>query len=692
MFTTPMVQLLAVVLDRDADSVTEVLLREGVMHFMNVSDVKERWSDKLHAINPKVSLNRIVETRKRVEGLLGQANGQEGVEPEIVETRYPQRPPSAADLDIGEREPLNLDEETKRLDSIVNEIEQLREKQRRIQQEIASYSEIRSQLEKYGSRLRERGIGGQYSFIAIRLGRLPHDSIELFSNELSTAPSVAIPLHTEEGFDHFLLVTMKRDSAHIEGILEKSGWEDVEVSKDVGDLRAGISGNLDGKIARLREEHSRLENEKREVVERNRRGLIKLWKQLRINELFYKIQTYFRRTSRTVLFSGWLPSEKLPPLVRDIESATQGRCFIEWNDPKALLRRKLDQLKPPVQLRNPKFLTPFQMLVTNYGVPEYGTIDPTPFVMVAYLIMFGLMFADVGQGLILMLLGIIGTMLIRAQKEGLKNLSKLIIWCGMASVVTGVLFGSYFGMEWTKPLWFDFHGIVLGSPHKRSFVNDIFDILTITVIFGIAVIGVGLLFNWINLFRKGKWVELILDRGGLIGGWLFAGGIYAAWYLVRHGYRSLPQASPLFYAVGLPAVMIFVKHPLLFALERGRGSVEPFTMFTPLHFIMEGVVELLEVFSGYLSNTLSFMRVAGLGIAHVSLMTAFFELARMAARGGGYSVWSVLILICGNVLVIGLEGLSAGVQSLRLNYYEFFTKFFSGTGSLYSPVSLRSRG
>ena len=110
---------------------------------------------------------------------------------------------------------------------------------------------------------------------------------------------------------------------------------------------------------------------------------------------------------------------------------------------------------------------------------------------------------------------------------------------------------------------------------------------------------------------------------------------------------------------------------------------------------MEWIVEILEIFSGYLANTLSFMRVAGLGIAHVSLMIAFFEIARMVgvSEPGSpdtvYSFWSILILIFGNILVIALEGLSAGIQSLRLNYYEFFSKYFSGTGIAYTPISIR---
>jgi V/A-type H+-transporting ATPase subunit I len=111
-----------------------------------------------------------------------------------------------------------------------------------------------------------------------------------------------------------------------------------------------------------------------------------------------------------------------------------------------------------------------------------------------------------------------------------------------------------------------------------------------------------------------------------------------------------------------------------------------------LNFGMEWIVELLELFSGYLSNTLSFMRVAGLGIAHVSLMVSFFTMAEMV-QGNNPSILtislSVIILIAGNIMVIALEGLSAGIQALRLNYYEFFTKFFHGTGTLYKPITLK---
>jgi V/A-type H+-transporting ATPase subunit I len=209
----------------------------------------------------------------------------------------------------------------------------------------------------------------------------------------------------------------------------------------------------------------------------------------------------------------------------------------------------------------------------------------------------------------------------------------------------------------------------------------------ITIYFGIAVIALGLVLNWINCLAKRRWFRLVFDKGGLIGGWIYAAGVYAAMYFVRHDYRQLPELNLLILLLGIPVLLLTLKPVLEYILHKPR---KPFTLLTPVDFFMEWIVEILEIFSGYLANTLSFMRVAGLGIAHVSLMIAFFSIAEMVGGpSGGYTVGSYLVLIAGNVLVILLEGLSAGIQSLRLNYYEFFSKYFSGSGRAYAPVTLK---
>jgi V/A-type H+-transporting ATPase subunit I len=677
-----MVRLLAVVLEHDSEKVTDVLLRKGVMHFMDVHQVKDQWEDKVQKIDQDVSLTNITGTRKRIEGMLKSAGYTPGDTVELI-------PPDGTELAVIKTS--ELEEDSKNLEKISSELNRIKERQRSVQQQLSSLTEIKEQMSSYGVDLPDTGLSARYSFISIRMGQIDTEHVKSLNVELGQIPSVVIPLSQENELSHLLLVAMKRDNERVDLILKKLGWREVKLSPELGELRSEVAVDLDSKMKILEEEYSKLNEQKRRIIEGTRKELDRMWNQFRVHELFSRVQNYFRKTSRTVVFSGWLPENKRMDLEEGIKHVTQGHCYLEWSEPKDLSKRNRVRSKPPVQFKNPKFFAPFQMLVKNYAVPEYGTVDPTFFVMFTYLIMFGLMFSDVGQGAVLVLIGLWSSILFKGKREGLRNLSKLITWCGASSIIFGGLFGSYFGMEWVKPIWFDFHGIVVGNPNKQSYIKDLFDILTISLYFGITVISVGLLFNWINLTIKRKWGNLILDKGGLMGGWIFGGGIYTAMYLIQHGYKRLPAGLDLFILVGTPAIFLFLKPAILGIIERKEKPHEPFTVFVIFNLLMEGIVELLEVFSGYLSNTLSFLRVAGFGIAHVSLMTAFFELARMASAGSvlQFSIWSILILVVGNFLVIGLEGLSAGIQSLRLNYYEFFTKFFSGSGELYSPVSLR---
>ena len=670
MFTTQMTQLFAVALRRDCERITEVLLREGVMEFVRVSDLGEGSAAALATVKPEGELADITDLRQRVEGVLRTG----GVTP---------RPPGEKDLAV--RVSVDMDKERKALDRIAGECESLRERQRGLSQEILRLEDISRQVDLYGLTMSEAAMSPRHSFISMQIGRIPLSRARDFENSLQPLPSLAVPMGQEQDAAHYLLIFMKRDREQLEKILAKAGWVDVELPAELRSVKKDAARELTARLDKLRTEQKKLETAVQDTIRKEAERLSGVWTGLRVNELLHKIQMHFKSSARTVLFTGWLPSEKRESLTREIRKASGGRCYVEWRD---LDSKDGVEEDVPVEFRNPSLLAPFQMLVSNFGIPRYGTIDPTPFVMPLYLAMFGLMFADVGQGLVLAALGVFGARLFKGRKthEGTYRLAWLIIWCGVSSVFFGALFGSYFGMRLFEPLWFDFHGIVAGHSSHNPAITNVFDILAITIYFGITVIGVGLLFNWINMIRAGLWIDLLFDKGGVLGAWMYAGGIYIAFFLVSHDYRTLPAGNTLFMLVGLPALLLFVKEPWhYFAHGDAHAGKRSNPGIAFMSFLMQWIVELLEIFSGYLSNTLSFMRVAGLGIAHVCLMISFFTLAGMTS-----GAMSVLILVIGNVLVIGLEGLSAGIQALRLSYYEFFTKFFHGTGKLYSPISLRS--
>jgi len=665
-FTEQMQQVVAVVLDHDTDGVTKELLRLGLLHFVRITEVDRDIGPQVEEVTPRVAEAMITEIRRRIEGFFAMVDDQ---------------PPSGEDLKVEDLQAVDLEETTKILDILSASVQTIRDRQSARQQEILRLEDIERQLQLFGSLSEVVEARSQYSYLSIQTGSIRKLLIESFDQALSDTPSVKMEIGTQEDQALLLLITMKRDETLTNRILDKFGWTDVHLPRELVGKKDQVQKNLREKLELLKDEQEELKSKVESLIREKRPALEQMWTNLRLNELYARVQSFFSKTSRTVIFSGWLPSSKRPVLAEAIRRVADGRCYLEWHQP----REAEQPASVPVQMRNPKFLSPFQMLVTNYSIPEYGTIDPTPLVAVTFLIMFGLMFGDAGHGAVLLVLGLLGSILYKGARSAVRNLLHLIAYCGAAAVVAGILFGSYFGMKWFAPLWFDYHGVVAGHG-GGGLVTDIYGVLAITVYFGIAVIALGLVLNWINCVAKSRWFRLFFDKGGLIGGWIYGAGVYAAAYFVRNDYRQLPDSNLLFLLIGIPVLLLTLKPVLEYSFHKPR---KPFTFFTPVDFFMEWIVEILEIFSGYLANTLSFMRVAGLGIAHVSLVIAFFSIADMlSGPSGSYTIGSYLVLVAGNVLIILLEGLSAGIQSLRLNYYEFFSKYFSGSGRAYAPVSL----
>ena len=674
MFTEPMLRFFAIVLGRDAENLTEALLTSGAVQFISSHDFPpDSAAAQLRDIpQPAERAAHITEARKRIENFLSTVDATPDIPPGIDTAASP-----PADIDAINRE----------LDTVAIEQQKIRDRQRVLQNDILKYEEIQRQVGLYGPDFSAASLSAHYSYVTMQLGTVPADRVAPLQERLRNMPAVLLPLGETAKRIHLIVITMKRDRDLMTPLLAENNWQPVQLANGLESAGSGIRTAIDEKLAALRNEQQALQEAGRAVITGKKELLTGLWTALRIDELRLRIRSVFRQSARTVFFSGWVPAAERRSIAALLDRTTGGRCHIEWLSPDKTSDLHEEPSAAPVKLGNPKPFAPFEMLVANFGIPEYGTIDPTPVVVITYLVMFGLMFADIGQGAIVAAAGIAGTVFFGKKKRAQRNLASLLVWCGASSMFFGALFGSLFGFATLKPLWFDFHGIVTGHAEPSAGISSIYDILGITVKFGIAVIGCGLLFNWINLSIKRRWNDLVFDKGGILGSWIYAGGIYCALYMINHDYKTLPDAPVLLFSVVLPALLLFVKAPL-----HARSHRTPFSAMTLLNFVMEWIVELLEVFGGYLSNTLSFMRVAGLGIAHVSLMTAFFTIADMV-RGDDpgviATVLGALFIVAGNIMVIALEGLSAGIQALRLNYYEFFTKFFHGTGKLYQPVSLK---
>ena len=377
-------------------------------------------------------------------------------------------------------------------------------------------------------------------------------------------------------------------------------------------------------------------------------------------------QGYFYKTGRTYLISGWMPKVRSEQIINDIKKIAGERCYFHEERPENVTAIREKKEKVPVLLDNPDLIKPFEMVVTNFGVPEYTSVDPTLFVAISFLIMFGAMFGDIGQGLILFAAGVVLT---KQPRSLLSRVGFLMAYCGASATVFGLLYGDFFGMEGIMPaLWMNpFHNML-------SF-------LPIAVGLGIVFISLGIMINIVNAVRAQDISKIIFGKTGLIGGFIYWMGIALAvrYFVFKAGPLPLVLVVLL---MGVPIFLLFLKVPLEKIMsKRGRMFQEGF-----LTYFIETVIEVLEIFTGYLANTLSYIRVAAFALAHAGLFLAVFTLADLVKHTVMGSVGSMLIVILGNIFIFTFEGMIVTIQVIRLEYYEFFSKFFEGEGKLYRPV------
>ena len=328
------------------------------------------------------------------------------------------------------------------------------------------------------------------------------------------------------------------------------------------------------------------------------------------------------------------------------------------------------RIKPPVKLKNNKFSEPFSMFVEMYGLPSYDGINPTMFVAVSYTLLFGIMFGDVGQGLVVAILGFLWWKL-----KGAK-LGHIMTRLGASSAVFGLVYGSVFGYEHLlDPLY---HAI--GLQHKPLEILENTEIILYGAIaIGVALIVISILFNVITGFKQKNYERALFSNNGLAGLVFFGAILFALVYMIMTGVSLFTPA----YIIGLivvPLLIMFFREPLggllkgkKFEIHGGVGD-----------FIASNFFECFEFLLGYATNTISFVRVGGFVLSHAGMMAVVMALAE-GANGGA----SLLVVILGNIFVMFLEGMLVGIQVLRLEFYEIFSRFYDGDGKPFEPVKVK---
>ncbi len=468
-------------------------------------------------------------------------------------------------------------------------------------------------------------------------------------------PLILIPVAVKG--DRLLVVaaTDRRHADILDRALAGVFIDPLPLPEDVRGIPSEVLPELKQRLARAQEALSDLDRERRRLARHWTRRLLAL---RRVAESGYRIASAVTRLPHrkgTFLIPGWVPEPAVPDLMAAVETTTGGRADVELVSPAAGGRRN-----PPSLMRNLRIFRPFEAMVRTFGSPGYDEIDPTPVAALFFVLMYGMMFGDVGHGLLLMLLG--GALAYRGRGM-ISSLGAVLGAAGAGGVAFGFLYGSLFGREdllparWLRPL------------------ENMVDLLLAAVAGGVVILLLGFAAALVNSFRTRRWGDLLFGGSGIAGVWLYAGlvggGTAAALEMIS------PSTLPVLLAP--PAVLLVFREPLGRLVHGRRPLMEGDTGTS----VVQGLFELFETVLSDISNTLSFVRLGAFAVAHAGFMKVIFTLAEGA---GPVARWAILVV--GTALVVGFEGLVVGIQALRLEYYEFFGKFFSGRGVAFRPFHL----
>lgn len=483
------------------------------------------------------------------------------------------------------------------------------------------------------------------------IGTFSKESILRLKNNYEKITAIVVHVGTLEEDEVYVVIWPKDLEVETNRILKSLNFHRIEgIKEEYKGMPSEILSMLKEKRENLETEIAKLQSEVNEIKITYRDQSNYAYNVLYLYEKINEVKKEMAFSKEHFYFSGWVPArlkEKIKSLLSKYED-----IHIMFND-----EQKKQNLKPPTKLRNNWLFKPFEAFIKMYGVPSYEEVDPTPFLSISYLFLFGFMFGDVGQGLVFFLVGMLLSHIKKIKASGI--LSRL----GISSMVFGFLYGSVFGFETVIPaLWL------------KPFDN-INTLLMVSIGIGIVLLTIGYIYGMVNNYKAKDYYNMILSKNGFTGLVLYFGLLLVVVALFTG--NRLISMEVLGVIVALSIVVLFMKEPIINKLCHHKQKLDG-------NFFVESFFEIFEILLSIFSNTLSFIRVGAFALNHVGLFIAFETLAHLIDSGVG----STIIYIIGNIFIIGLEGLIVGIQVLRLEYYELFNKYYIGGGEEFKAAKL----
>jgi V/A-type H+-transporting ATPase subunit I len=516
-------------------------------------------------------------------------------------------------------------------DEALHRIEEDYRELRHLEQSLEDFADFDLDL----SRLR-----GGHAHLDMRIGSIPADNLARLRTVLELSNHLILNVAGEGETLRILVAGRREDAAVLDSVLHAAAFHPLEIPPSFDDNPDALREELGQRRIQLDRECEQLRSQLSNWLQTNRRQFLRARQLLEAAEPYANLRGAARTRGSLAALQGWMPASRLPLVEAKLEESLNLPFVLEARAPRPEERHLVPV---PVQARGP--LRPFAALVQQYGVPRFGEFDPTILFAVTFAGMFGMMFGDVGHGAVILLLGLV----LRRQ---LRAFTYLFALAGASAILFGFLYGSVFGVEhWLHPLWI--------AP-----MSDPIYMLTVALGWGVAFLTLGSVIAITNRLQSGDQAGAFFGPGGLIS--------LVLYFALLGGLASLAQGG------GFPLIataLIVLTLALLIGYQ-WQSSAAPYgeRIFTTL-------IETFEIVNGYVASSLSFLRVAAFSLNHVALSLAIFTLAE-----GMNTIGHWVTLVLGNVFVIVLEGIIVAIQTLRLEYYEGFSRYFYGDGTPFRPL------
>ena len=365
-----------------------------------------------------------------------------------------------------------------------------------------------------------------------------------------------------------------------------------------------------------------------------------------------KAGEYFLKTNKILVLEGWTPKDLKPELEGIIKDCCEDNYFIEFKEPT-------EEDNVPILLKNNKFAEPYEVITAMYSLPSYNEVDPTPILAPFFFVFFGMMLSDAGYGFVLFLASLLALKLLPLDKS-VQKFMKLFVSIGISTMIWGVLYGSYFGDAPTmfipggiKPLWLD--------PSL-----DPMTVLLVAAAMGFIHLYTGLGVKAYGLIKSGQVLDALYDVG--------------FWYLTLTGLVLL-LAVPSLAVVGKYMAIVGA---LGLVATQGRSNQGLGGKIAGGLFGLYGI-------TGYLGDVLSYSRLLALGLATGLIGSSFNLMVRLLGNGVFAWIFGAIIFLGGHIFNLAINVLGAYVHACRLQYLEFFGKFYGGGGKQFTPFTTKNK-